>query len=133
MTKAADLRTMASILEDSRLEEEPVGQEWISAGQGQISFLCDTTEELVGVRQRLGKLESTTWEKYATEYNFGFQGCVRGIRVVMWADRGAVCEAIEEEVTELVPDPTVEVPLVEVTRTKITWKCPESLLAEVGE
>lgn len=133
MAMAADLRVMAGILEDSGLDVHPVGSEFISVGNGRFSFLCDTAEELVGVRQRLGTLGDTTWDKYATDNSFGFQGEIRGINITMWADRGAVCEAIEEEVTELVPDPTVEVPLVEVTRTKITWKCPESLLAEVGE
>jgi hypothetical protein len=65
----------------------------------------------------------------ATENYFGLKAEIQHITIDIYADRKSVCEAIEEEVTEMVPDPNA--PLVEVTKTKITWKCPESLLAEV--
>ncbi len=134
MTKADDLRTIADLLDDSRLETEPVGDEYVSVGNRTLSFLCDNLDDLLGVRRRLGALDGpSTWDKYTNDYSYGFKGDVRGITILVWADRKNVCEAIEEEVTELVPDPTVEVPMVEITVKKTTWKCPESLLAEVGE
>lgn len=53
------------------------------------------------------------------------------------AKRETVCERVqvgEETVTTTVPDPTVEVPLVEVTETVPTyeWRCAPLLAAEGG-
>jgi len=134
MTKADDLRTVATLLDDSRLETEPVGDEYLNPGAMRLTVLCDNINDLLGVRRRLAELGGdSNWQKYTTNYSYGFQGNIRGVAILIWADRENVCEAVTEEVTEMVPDPSVEVPLVEVTTKKITWVCPESLLAEVGE
>lgn len=51
-----------------------------------------------------------------------------GINIRVIADRDEVCERVvvgTREVTEKVPDPSVDVPLVEVTKTveDVEWRC----------
>ncbi len=61
-------------------------------------------------------------------------GQLRGLHIRVLADRDQVCTRVvtgSEEVTRLVPDPAVEVPMVEVAETveTVIWEC-EPLLAE---
>jgi hypothetical protein len=68
---------------------------------------------------------------------FVLEGSLAGFHLAFTATRNDVCQRIvtgEREVTLKVPDPTVKVPLVEVTETveDVVWKCPPSLLSKSG-
>lgn len=59
---------------------------------------------------------------------FRFEGRIGGLETQVVVNRSAVCERVvtgTETVTKRVPDPSVEVPLVEVTETVETfeWRC----------
>lgn len=59
---------------------------------------------------------------------FDLHGSIRGLRVGVIADRDEVCVRKvvgTEQVTRTIPDPSVEVPMVEVTETvdRIEWEC----------
>jgi hypothetical protein len=75
-------------------------------------------------------------DKDATEKWFNLDGWLHGLRIQLTAVRDAVCERVvlgTETVVTTVPDPAVEVPLVEVTEQReiVEWRCGP-LLAEAS-
>lgn len=65
---------------------------------------------------------------------FTLTGSLRGLKLSVTANRDEVCTRTvtgTERVTRLVPDPAVQVPMVEVTETveTVVWEC-EPILAE---
>lgn len=72
-------------------------------------------------------------EKWETGELFRFHGRVGGLVWQVLVERDAVCERVvtTREVTEMVPDPSVSVPLIEITKTveDVEWECG-SLLAD---
>lgn len=76
-----------------------------------------------------GKLDKDVDESY-----YRLRGQMGGVSVEFCAYRDYVCERVvigEREVTVQIPDPDVDVPMVEVTQTieDVEWICPP-LLAE---
>lgn len=88
-----------------------------------------------GARAELGAVARALprAEKSASDHGiYSVEGALGRVKVHAVALREAVCEKVvtTEEVTELVPDPTADVPMVEVTKTveKVDWVCTDSLL-----
>lgn len=72
--------------------------------------------------------------KDASDDYFSLLGSLRGLRMSVTAYRDRVCTRTvtgTEDVTRRVPDPAVQVPMVEITETveTVVWEC-EPILAE---
>lgn len=94
---------------------------------------ADAQAEIARAGLRHGaKVDKDVWEK---QHNIILKW--GPVHVHALANRETVCERVqvgEETVTTTVPDPTVEVPMVEVTETvpKYEWQCRPLLAAEGG-
>lgn len=86
---------------------------------------------------RIVRLLPGAQEKQDTSGLFRFKGYIGGLTTEVIVNRPAVCERVVtgvETVTRHVPDPAVEVPLVEVTEEVETfeWRCEPLLAAKSG-
>lgn len=132
----AGLRELADLLErhdDLPLPDTGTGKynaiDWHLFGgdnQGDLEAQKDLARRIVRVLP--GRAE-----KWETGDLFRLHGHVSGLAWQVIVEREAVCERVvtTREVTEMVPDPSVSVPLVEVTKTveDVAWDCG-SLLAD---
>jgi len=96
-------------------------------------FGADAREELAAA----ARVMPCRLDKDATEKWFNLDGWLRGLRIQLTAKRDLVCERVvigTETVVEQVPDPAVEVPMVEVVREQevVQWRCGP-LLAQAIE
>lgn len=127
----AGLRILADLLE--RHDDLPLPT------HGDVSWLLfgtkgerDTAAQIV--RRMPGIWTKVPYGDEGKETLFGFIAEQRGVSLKVVVYRDAVCERIvtgTERVTETIPDPAVQVPLVEVTREveTVEWRC-SPLLAE---
>lgn len=88
------------------------------------------------VRILPGPIEKRVWGAGANDY-FDAIAKIGPIEIRVGAFRDQVCERVvtgTREVTEIVPDPSVEVPLVEVTKTveDVRWECGSLLRDSVA-
>jgi hypothetical protein len=120
----AGLRQLADLLD--------AHPEWpLPLHQVILMFTGDDARGRFAAAARLfpGPLTKSTTDKF-----FDLTGALRGLDVELTAYRDVVCERVvvgTETITKQVPDPTVTVPLVEVTETieQVEWRCSPVLSA----
>lgn len=100
------------------------------------TVFCETREEIAAWSRVMTGEKRKHIDEDSRLYGFKLNGQVHGYTLDLRIDRNEVCRRVvtgTREVTETVPDPDVEVPTVEVTRTveNVEWVC-EPLLAEVA-
>lgn len=131
----AGLRQLADLLEQH--DELPVPHDG-SDSPITVHFLggSDPKSAFVAAARLVpGKLDKLAWADYFDlETTFGGPD---GLRFALTAYRRDVCERVVtgvETVTHTVPDPDVEVPLVEVTEQveQIEWRCRPLLASDPG-
>lgn len=139
MTDRADyiagLRALADILEAH--DDVPLPYEGNSTA---MSFHFLSAKDPKGDLARMARIFPGPFQKevadHGTHAYFDLIGNVAGLKVRFCAYRDAVCERVvvaKETVTRKVPDPSVDVPEVEVTEEveRVEWRC--SPLLEGGE
>jgi hypothetical protein len=118
------LRMLADLLEQH--PELPLPYEGTASNR--LWIFCETREDAAGYARvlpgRVGKHTDTN----SPAYGFELHGQLGGLYVKVLARREQVCERVvvgTEEITRQVPDPAVQVPMVEVTETveKVQWRC----------
>ncbi len=118
----AGLRLLADVLETR--DEVPVPYSGRDAGL-LLMFFGDDAKDAMGAAARA--LPCRLHKHFRDDY-FDLTGSLHGLQVHLTAYRNAVCERVvvgTETVTRTVLDPSVEVPLVEVTETVdvVRWDC----------
>jgi hypothetical protein len=124
----AGLRELADLLEQHEELELPY-----SGYRSAMSVIpADNQLEQVAAWARAlpGRVEKRVRSGY-----FDIDGNLAGLKITVIADRDKVCERVvvgTETVTRTVPDPDVEVPLVEVTEQveRVEWRCLPLLAGE---
>jgi hypothetical protein len=125
----AGLRALADLLD----EHEGIPLPYHGT-HSELCIFCDSKEQMADFARAVpGKLRKKVDEGSAV-YGFELHGSIRGLKIVACTHRNEVCTRVvtgTREVTEAVPDPSVIVPLVEVTKTveDVEWVCGP-LLAE---
>lgn len=121
----AGLRMLADLLEQH--DDLPLPYYGVNA-EVRLPFYCYTRDQIAQFARLLpGRVDKHVDEEYES-YGFSLRGALAGLHVDVKAHRNAVCERVvvgTDEVTEQVPDPSVQVPLVEVTKTveRVRWEC----------
>ncbi len=125
----AGLRQLAELLETHPDIPTPY-----TGGAGTpLSIFCDDKEQIAALARAFpGRMDKRVDESSPT-YGFELHGSLAGLKIVAYVHRYEVCTRVvtgTREVTTSVPDPSVVVPMVEVTETveDVEWKC-EPLLA----
>lgn len=135
---ADGLRSLAQMVEDNPHLAEAVDCYSLTAANIPVGHLDSMTAvEAVAAFARAGKASGATVTKAYDSSHGGIElRFNKQVGLHVYAARAEVCERVvtgTELVTKVVPDPSVEVPLVEVTETveKFEWVC-RPLLAETS-
>lgn len=131
------LRKLADLLEQNPTINLPYATGTADTPAQRVTFymLRDKREDFAAVVRRFpGPL--TKEAEGRAEGTYGVAGKLDGLYFDVVATRSNVCERVvtgTREVTVTIPDPSIEVPTVEVTKTveDVEWVCGP-LLAEAG-
>jgi hypothetical protein len=133
----AGLRKLADLLEQH--DDLPLPYEGSSSSGGRritFYYFGETAEAFKAAARMLpGPLTKEITDGALP--TFTLTGAVAGVHFQATAHRDLVCERVvvgTDEVTEMVPDPAVEVPLVPVTRVveQVEWRCAPVLAGSTG-
>lgn len=127
----AGLRQLADVIEQH--DELPLPYQGNDTAMT-LYFLSEGRDAFVAAARVIpGRLDKAVRDDvYQLSTRFGGD---RGLKISLTAYRDAVCERVvtgTETVTKTVPDPSVKVPLVEVTETveTVEWVCRPLLAGE---
>lgn len=98
------------------------------------TFLSMGYENPAAVLTATARRMGGKWQKAEAQGDFELHQQFGPHRITLFTRRENVCERVvtgTRTVTETIPDPSVEVPTIEVTREveDVEWICPPSLLA----
>jgi hypothetical protein len=127
----AGLRELADLLD--KHDDLPVPTHgdihWLlfSMGSADTEHLAKQKATAATIVRRLGGAQKDAEKGDLFDFTRTLGG-EHGLELQVTVDRDAVCERVvvaTHEVTETIPDPTVSVPLVEVTKTveEVEWRC----------
>jgi hypothetical protein len=119
----AGLRQLADLLE----QRDDLPLPYTGTGS-ELLFILHRNDDQRALLAAFARAFPGRIEKRVRGEDFDLKASLRGLRVQVIADRNEVCERIvtgTDTVTKEVPDPTVQVPLVEVTETveHVEWVC----------
>lgn len=133
---AAALRAVADMVDDAP-DLAPVIESAMNKACGYVGLKYDDKPAVLAMFARTALRHGAAVTKSADDEFSRVNATWPGLTFYAYASRDEVCERIqvgEETVTETVPDPSVLVPMVEVTKTVpvYEWQC-SPLLASGGE
>lgn len=122
----AGLRLLAVLLEQH--PDLPLPYYGASETYGRMTVFCSSREQIAEFARLLPGQSTKHVDQDNSNYGFALHGTLAGLHLDIRAHRDEVCERVvtgTETVVKQVPDPTVDVPLVEVTEDVeiVEWRC----------